>query len=472
MGADYASIPALSWLCGARVQRIDGPFPGCFSFTLFDRGVKQTLVVLVGASTRGVGVVQERPKGAPASAFVQRLRTHVEGGRLREACWLGDAPETRARALLLSFERGGEPMRLIADFDPKAPNLFLLRADDTVAGAADERTRRTRFPQRESTYTPGKSGGITPVADEAELIAAGKSLLHSDARRTEDGARMQVRTQARALLKRAERKADAIRGDLARAETAPQLRREAQLLLCHLETIPRGAARVRLCDETVEPAEWLEIALDPALDPNRNAQHRFERARKAERGVAIASSRLAEAASQVDALRAFLRQLDEDAPLGDLTSQAAALGLSTPTQGPGAPKQPKMRVPYRTFVGTSERKILVGKGAADNDTLTLTVARPHDVWLHVRGTAGSHVVVPLDRKATIDPQLLLDAAHLAAHFSKQRGEPTAEIAHTERRFVRKPKGAAPGSVNVDRERVFVLRIEPARLARLLANERS
>ena len=80
-------------------------------------------------------------------------------------------------------------------------------------------------------------------------------------------------------------------------------------------------------------------------------------------------------------------------------------------------------------------------------------------------------MVPLERNAQIAPEVLLDAAHLAAHFSKQRGEPSAEIAHTARRFVRKPKGAAPGSVLVDRERVFVVRLEAARLQRLLASER-
>jgi len=67
--------------------------------------------------------------------------------------------------------------------------------------------------------------------------------------------------------------------------------------------------------------------------------------------------------------------------------------------------------------------------------------------------------------------VLIDAAHLAAHFSDLRGEPSAEIQHTERRYLRKPKGAAPGAVNVDREKVLLLRLEPARLARLLASEK-
>jgi predicted ribosome quality control (RQC) complex YloA/Tae2 family protein len=284
-----------------------------------------------------------------------------------------------------------------------------------------------------------------------------------------DSARTRAQTRARTALKKVERKVAAIRGDLARVESAPRLRREGQVLLCHLDGVGRGATSVRLLDESVDPPEWLDIALDPAREAKQIAQQRFERARKLERGIGIASTRLAEAEAEASALRLLLARLESE-PLDELLAQADAVGVTIESVRAGKPK-PQVRVSYRLFTGTGGQRVLVGKGAADNDTLTLTVARPHDHWLHVRGVAGSHVVVPLEKKATIGQELLLDAAHLAAHFSKQRGEPTVEIAHTERRFVRKPKGAAPGSVNVDRERVFVLRIERDRLARLLASEK-
>ena len=48
---------------------------------------------------------------------------------------------------------------------------------------------------------------------------------------------------------------------------------------------------------------------------------------------------------------------------------------------------------------------------------------------------------------------------------------TVEIVYAERRHLRKPKGSAPGSVRLDREKTLLLRLEPARLARLLASER-
>jgi predicted ribosome quality control (RQC) complex YloA/Tae2 family protein len=82
------------------------------------------------------------------------------------------------------------------------------------------------------------------------------------------------------------------------------------------------------------------------------------------------------------------------------------------------------------------------------------------------------VIVPRERGSELAAESLLDAAHLAVHFSSARGEASAEVQHTERRYVRKPKGLAPGAVRVDRERVLLLRVEAERLKRLLMSESS
>lgn len=473
--------PALSWLLDARVQRVDAPFAGCLALTLFQPGEKRVLVLLFSRETRGIGSLPERPKGLPASAFVQRLRSFVEGTRLAHAEWLSRPEEeaasqasgARAHALLVVFQRGERTLRVVVDFDAQAPNLFLLREDDTILAAANERLRHERFPERNAVYRLGRGSGVPEVASDEELRGAGRGLLDENVQRGTEALRARMEGQTRRALKKLERKITAIRGDLARAESAPRLRTEAQALLCNLREVPRGATVVTLSDPASDPATLLEIQLDPAHDAQRNAQLRFERARRLERGVAIASARLAEAEAEALKLRAELTKLMESSAteLRALsTSESTAL---TPALVP-PPKRPRQasHVAYRVFAGQGGARILVGKGAADNDTLTLTVARPHDHWLHARGVAGSHVVVPLNKGAAMAQELLLDAAHLAAHFSKSRGEPLVEITHTTRRFVRKPKGAPPGSVNLDRERVFLLRVESERLARLLATERN
>src|SRR4051794_5629382 len=105
----FERLPALAWLWGARVQRIDGPSPGLFALTLFHQGERSVLLIWLEPARRGLGSTPERPKGAPASGFVQRMRTKLENSRLSEAQWLLAHPaaaERGALALELTFARG------------------------------------------------------------------------------------------------------------------------------------------------------------------------------------------------------------------------------------------------------------------------------------------------------------------------------------------------------------------------------
>ena len=128
------------------------------------------------------------------------------------------------------------------------------------------------------------------------------------------------------------------------------------------------------------------------------------------------------------------------------------------------------RLPYNTFRTEDGHRVLVGRGAADNDRLTVSVARPQDLWLHARGYPGAHVVVPLQKGEAAAPDVLVDAATLAAHHSDARGQDLVEVTWTERRYVRKSRKSNTGQVMLDRERVMALRVEPSRLARLLASK--
>ena len=97
-------------------------------------------------------------------------------------------------------------------------------------------------------------------------------------------------------------------------------------------------------------------------------------------------------------------------------------------------------------------EILVGKGDAENDRLTFGVAEPRDIWLHVAGPAGGHVIVrnPLELDELPRP-VLERAAQLAAWHSKARGAKGKVEVHVCRvADVRKPRGFAPGQVQLKR----------------------
>jgi predicted ribosome quality control (RQC) complex YloA/Tae2 family protein len=103
-------------------------------------------------------------------------------------------------------------------------------------------------------------------------------------------------------------------------------------------------------------------------------------------------------------------------------------------------------------------KVLAGRTEADNDRLSLRLARPEDWWFHVRGHSGSHVVLqgPVGEKPA--SELLKAAAAVAAWHSKARGGGLVAVSCTQARFVSKPRGARPGTVQIRRE--TVLRVRP------------
>jgi predicted ribosome quality control (RQC) complex YloA/Tae2 family protein len=100
---------------------------------------------------------------------------------------------------------------------------------------------------------------------------------------------------------------------------------------------------------------------------------------------------------------------------------------------------------------------LAGKTDADNDRLSLKIAGPGDWWFHVRGMPGSHVILKTAGDREPDRQTLERAAAIAAYHSKARKGGVVAVSGTLARYVTKPRGAKPGSVNIRKERVFKVR---------------
>lgn len=468
-------------LIGARVRRIDSPSADLWAVTLVATDVRGTLIVSLQPGATGIGWSEKRPHGVPATSFVQKCRKELEGGRLL-------ALEEVGARFELSVGRADQQLRLAFDFSKQ--NVLLYAADAVLASA-----HKDRVPAGTSAKSAAANAGA------AALVEADSLNPDSRQRRPVDIALDELETRARALLanrgeallalrksalarglrtarKKLSRKLDAIAGDAARASEAPALRARGQLLLSNLHAIARGAKSVRVLDYTLDPPAEVDIPLDPAVSPREQAEAFFKRAKRFERGASVAAERAAASQKEVDALDALEREIQAcenlDA-LDPLAMRAERLGVKSDFSAEPAPpktREPARRVAYRTFVGSGDRLILVGKGASDNDVLTREHARPHDLWLHARDVAGAHVVVPLEKGAVCPPDLLIDAAHAAVHFSDARGETTFDVSYTPRRYVRKPKSSPPGLVVLDREKVLRLQLEPERLAKLLQTERS
>ena len=115
-------------------------------------------------------------------------------------------------------------------------------------------------------------------------------------------------------------------------------------------------------------------------------------------------------------------------------------------------KKPVKPMPEK-YIASDGTEISVGKNNKQNDYVTFKLAKKTDTWLHTKDIPGSHVVIHSDNPSET---ALLEAANLAAYFSKARGSSSVPVDYTVIKQVKKPNGSKPGFViYFDQNTLFV-----------------
>jgi predicted ribosome quality control (RQC) complex YloA/Tae2 family protein len=111
----------------------------------------------------------------------------------------------------------------------------------------------------------------------------------------------------------------------------------------------------------------------------------------------------------------------------------------------------------KEFRSSSGIKIIVGQDDYSNDQLTFKISRANDLWFHVSGSPGSHVVLQCaDLGTPPDKASIKEAAELAAWFSKMRQGGKVAVKYCLAQNVRKPRGTKPGTVNINKEKTIMV----------------
>ena len=330
--------------------------------------------------------------------------------------------------------------------------------------------------------TQGKAGRFIPrfsdcplaegtLPSEAELFEA-----QPVARGTDDGdplarARQELRKAIEREKKRTEKTLAAVQGDAAAIERARSDASKARFLIVAAKAAPPGTTEL-VAD--VGGGESVHLSIDPRVAPQVALDRVFARSKRLAAREEFVRARAAALEASLEAFSALLADLVGGSTalldIEDLRASFRTLARSTSTTVAARGREgAAARLPHKTFVGAGGREIFVGRSSAKNHELTFRVAKSWDLWLHAREVEGAHVVVRLRKGEDPTPELLLDAAHLAAHFSKARDERIVDVQYTSIGHLKKLP--APGAVVVTRERVIATRIEPGRTAALLVTER-
>lgn len=245
-------------------------------------------------------------------------------------------------------------------------------------------------------------------------------------------------------LKKDRRKVKKLKQQLEDAAKADYYRIRGEILTTYLGKLTAGMTEITL-PNFYDDNKPLKIKLDPELSPSRNAQKYFTKYDKLKTSVDYVKEQLKLANDEINYLANIESQID-------LASPADIQEIRLELQQQGYIKQKRQKSKKRRKVRVSKPEefhtsngttVLVGKNNLQNDRLSFKIANKNDIWLHVKDIPGSHVII---RDSDPDEQTLLEAAQLAAYFSKGRNSDNVPVDYLPAKRLHKPNGAKPGFV--------------------------
>ncbi len=355
-------------------------------------------------------------------------------------------------------EIGRQKLRtLIVQLTGRSANLLLLDENEVILA----QMRRQVDQSAHGRYQmPAATKGKSNTNDDAAAITTpseGKSVSETldeyftklAVEKAAESRLNQARAKLRQEVTRRKKLLKQLREDLATHTNAEDQKRIGDLLLANVGA-KRHNGRVRLVDYFAEGAPEFEIELDEKTSIPEEASRRFATFSRSKRARKQIAARIEKVRSEL----AELERSEPDAfPAQPGSQPASSARGSRPTVREGVSKRSleSKRIPgTRRYVSADGFEMLVGRAAKDNDHLTFKVAKPNDLWLHAADYPGSHVIVRNATRKELPRRTLIEAAQLAAYFSQANKDPKVDVHYTERKFVSKPKGAAPGLVRMAR----------------------
>jgi predicted ribosome quality control (RQC) complex YloA/Tae2 family protein len=389
----------------------------------------------------------------PLSPFTQAVQTKLRGASLQSITQDKDERVLRF-CFAVTTELGEETTQvLVTQLTGRSANLLLLDDSNQIqqvwrvlAGNGQEVGDVYRPPpsmsRRTTTqFSVARSQSISEAVDKHyETLEAQNKFAQLAG---------EQRADLRKEISKLKKLQKNLKQDLTNHGDPEQHKRLGDLLLANVGTAKRKGNTVFLTDYYVEAAPSIQIEVDENQTLQQAATAAFARFTKAKRAVKEISQRLQRIDIELKELTAKQQQLEVAIRNEDEDALKEFAGQKSPQQAVVRQRKKSPSFPgARRYRSSDGYEVLVGKTARNNDQLTFKVARPNDLWLHAADYPGSHVVVRSSNNQEIPHRTILEAAQLAAKFSQAGNDSKVDIHYTRRKFLSKPKGAAPGLVRL------------------------
>ncbi|SHF50159.1 Rqc2 family fibronectin-binding protein [Ornithinibacillus halophilus] len=241
---------------------------------------------------------------------------------------------------------------------------------------------------------------------------------------------------------------------LLKADDAEKFQKMGELLTAHMHLIKQGDTSITVTDYYDPNQSNLTIELNPNKTPSENAQSFFKTYQKLKTSKQVVEREMVKAEEEINYLEQLLQHIDKASveDVEEIREELREEGYLKKQRTQKKKNKPTKPKPEQ-FVASDGTIILVGKNNKQNEYVTMKLAHRDDIWLHTKDIPGSHVVI---REKDPSVETILEAAQLAAYYSKSSQSSSVPVDYTKIRHVKKPNGAKPGFVTYENQKtIFV-----------------
>ncbi|GAA0121345.1 MAG: NFACT family protein [Clostridium argentinense] len=246
-------------------------------------------------------------------------------------------------------------------------------------------------------------------------------------------------------LDRVSKKLNILNETLEQCKDKQRLNLYGELLTANIYAIKKGDKSIDVLNYYSENNEYITIELDEHKTPSENVQNYFKKYNKLKKSEENAKIQIKLALEEQEYLQSVLSNIhnaDNYTEIEDIKNELVETGYIAFKKS-HKNKKNKVSKPMH-FISSDNIDIYIGKNNIQNDYLTLKFANKNDIWLHTKNIPGSHVIIK--NNGDIPENTILEAATLAALYSKAKNSSNVPVDYTEVKNVKKISGAKPGMV--------------------------
>ncbi|MCL2323194.1 MAG: NFACT family protein, partial [Oscillospiraceae bacterium] len=222
-----------------------------------------------------------------------------------------------------------------------------------------------------------------------------------------------------------------------------------ELLTANIHLIKNKDKEITVENYYDENLSKVTIPLDEFKTPSQNIQSYYKKYNKMKRSEEMAEKQIKLLKSEIEYLNTVyisISRCENSRDIEDIKQELTNEGyIKIKTKSKKTKETPSKPMHFLSSEGID---IYVGKNNTQNDYLTLKFANKSDIWLHAKDIPGSHVILK-HNSGEIPEKSLIEAAKLAALYSKAKEDTKINIDYTIVKNVKKPNGAKAGMVIYD-----------------------